>query len=209
LANTQKELYSIGSNYIWEHSDLKNPGNFYDKLYNFEFEFIDNNDLAVSKIFSTVRYWAGVFDYNNNYVKELNRHINPGFTSFYVYNSNQISLQTNINYLSNSRLVDKFWYVNDFRDMSKMLNNTSSDLITELPNVQNEFMTYVSTPSNVESMFVEEGIPNDNYIDLNKHWFNQKRFVDHYLGVRLVNDNSNKNLVYLYAAGTKYRQSFR
>ena len=58
-------------------------------------------------------------------------------------------------------------------------------------------------------MFLEEGVVNTNYINNNKQWYEQKRFVDHYLGVRLICDNSAKNLIHLYAAGTKHRNSYR
>jgi hypothetical protein len=58
-------------------------------------------------------------------------------------------------------------------------------------------------------MFKEEGVINDAFIDNNKNWFNQRRFVDNYLGVRLISDNSENNLIYLYSAGTKNRPSYR
>jgi hypothetical protein len=58
-------------------------------------------------------------------------------------------------------------------------------------------------------MFTSEGNINSNYININKSWFEQKRFVDHYLGVRLISNNNDQNLISLYAAGTKHRQAFR
>ena len=58
-------------------------------------------------------------------------------------------------------------------------------------------------------MFTEEGVVNAEYIDSTKPWHMQKKFVDHYLGVRLSSDNSSTNLLYLYAAGTKFRKSNR
>ena len=58
-------------------------------------------------------------------------------------------------------------------------------------------------------MFTEEGVVNPDYIDSSKQWYNRKKLVDHFMGVRLINDNSSTNLVYLYAAGTKFRQSIR
>ena len=58
-------------------------------------------------------------------------------------------------------------------------------------------------------MFTDEGIVNTSYIDPNKQWYDQRRFVDHYLGIRLICNNSEKNLVHLFAAGTKHRKSFR
>ena len=58
-------------------------------------------------------------------------------------------------------------------------------------------------------MFTEEGVINSSYVDTGKEWYHRKKFIDHYMGVRLISDNSNKNLVHLYAAGTKFRKSYR
>ena len=58
-------------------------------------------------------------------------------------------------------------------------------------------------------MFTAEGVPNPDYIDTDKQWFLQKKFSGHYLGVRLISNNESENLIHLYAAGTKYRRSFR
>ena len=58
-------------------------------------------------------------------------------------------------------------------------------------------------------MFTSEGVVNPAYVDVDKVWYDRRRFVDHYLGVRLSNDNSSTNLLYLYAAGTKFRASNR
>lgn len=210
LQNNQQELYSLVNNKgVYEHSNDKAPGNFYGETYPFEFEFIDNSEVAASKIFTNIRFWTSVQNFNDSYPKEFNRHTMAGFDEFYVYNSNQLSGLKSINYLTNARLVDKFWYINDFRDMSKMIDNDSDYLVTGIPNVQNNITQSVSTAQDDVSMFKQEGIINDTYLDPNKHWFNQKKFVDHYLGVRLINNNESKNLVYLYAAGTKFRQSFR
>lgn len=208
--NNQQELYSlVNKQGVFEHSNDRSPGNFYGVIYPSEFEFIDNQQAGASKIFTNIRFWTSVQNFNGDYPKEFNRHTMAGFDEFYVYNSHQLSGRKPINYLTNARLVDKFWYINDFRDMSKMIDNTSEYLVTNIPNVQNDVTQSVSTSQDTVSMFTSEGIINDDYLDLNKHWFNQKKFVDHYLGVRLINNNESKNLVYLYAAGTKFRQSFR
>ena len=58
-------------------------------------------------------------------------------------------------------------------------------------------------------MFTEEGVVNADYIDSGKSWFNKGKFMDHYLAVRLINDNSNGNLVHLHGAGTNFRKSHR
>jgi hypothetical protein len=212
FANNQKEYYGLvngsGGN-VWEHSNLDAPGVFYGTTYNFEFEYIDNAQAGTSKIFTNIRYWADVVNINNTYPSEVDRHTSPGFTTFYTYNTHQVSGVRNIYYLNNARLVDRFWYVNDFRDLSVQANNTAAVLANNQLNVQDDFNTGTTTSLVNTSMFTEEGTINANYIDNNKVWYNQKKFVDHFMGVRLVSDNLTGNLIYLYAAGTKFRQSFR
>ena len=63
-------------------------------------------------------------------------------------------------------------------------------------------------PQNV-TMFTEEGVVNNAYVNINKEWYNRRKLVDHFMGVRLIKDNTNRNLVHLYAVGTKFRKSFR
>lgn len=213
FANNQKEYYGLTNGgdqgNIWEHSNLDAPGAFYGTTYNFEFEYIDNTQAGASKIFTNIRYWADVVNINNAYPSEVDRHTSPGFTTFYTYNTHQVSGVRNIYYLNNARLVDRFWYINDFRDLSTQANNTAAVLANNQLNVQDDFNIGTTTSLANVSMFTEEGAINANYIDNNKVWYNQKKFVDHFMGVRLVSDNLTGNLIYLYAAGTKFRQSFR
>lgn len=201
----------VSAGQIWEHTNEDNPGNFFGTVHNFEFEFIDNTLPGASKIFSTVQYWTEVqANSSNNATGQVTKHMSPGFTSFYIYNTKQISgTPETINYLSNIRLVDKFWYINDFRDKSTITTLTNNDLVTGVANVQENFITGVEAATQALTMFTDEGIVNASYIDPNKQWYDQRRFVDHYLGVRLICNNSEKNLVHLFAAGTKHRKSFR
>lgn len=212
FANNQQNYYGLVNGTdgnVWEHSNLDAPGNYYGAQYNFEFEYIDNTQAGVSKIFTNIRYWADVVNINNAYPSEVDRHTSPGFTTFYTYNTHQISGVRNIYYLNNARLVDRFWYINDFRDLSLQANNTAAVLANNQLNVQDDFNTGTTTSLANVSMFTEEGAINADYIDNNKVWYNQKKFVDHFMGVRLISDNLTGNLIYLYAAGTKFRQSFR
>ena len=213
FANNQREYYGIvngaGDN-VWEHSNLNAPGNYYNNQYNFEFEYIDNSQVGQAKIFNALRYWAEELTPDGaGQNLSINKVTSPGFTQFYVYNSTQLSGQKDIYYLTNARLVNNFWYINEFRDMSAYEFNSSTVLANEQLNVQDMFNQGSTTVQDDEPMFTQEGVINNNYINPNKSWYNQKRFVDHYLGVRLINDNLAGNLVYLYSAGTKFRQSFR
>ena len=201
----------VSTGQIWEHSNEEEPGSFFGTTHNFEFEFIDNTLPGASKIFSTVQYWTEVqANSSKNATGQVTKHTSPGFTSFYVYNTKQVSGSPDtLNYLTNIRLVDKFWYINDFRDKSLTTTLTNTDLVTGVANVQENFTTGVDAATQTLTMFTDEGVINESYIDSNKQWYDKRRFVDHYLGVRLICDNSTKNLVHLFAAGTKHRKSFR
>lgn len=185
------------------------PGKFSGSTYPFEFEFIDNSAPNTSKIYSTFYYWADVTDSKDS-KNQTNVYTSPGFTEFYVYNSRQVSsTTTTLNYLSNARLADKIWYVNDFRDMSKIETSTDTQLLHDSVNVAGDFNSIIQTAPSTVSMFTYEGKVNDEYVDTNKDWFKQRKFIDQYIGIRLINDNTNEKLVHLYSAGTKYRNSNR
>ena len=194
----------------WEHSNNENPCRFYGRLYNFEIEYIDNTAKAEAKLYSSIYYYAEAAVADSVYTSELKKVTDTVFNTFYVYNSTQISgTSTAINYLNNARLVDKTWYINDFRDMSKQQTITEGNLISGTENVSGYITTEVtSTPQNI-TMFLEEGSPNLEYVETNKQWYNKRKLIDHYLAVRLIADNSNRNLVYLYGVGTKFRKSYR
>jgi len=208
--NTSEYLVSFAGDRSWEHTNKNNPGRFYGELYNFEVEFIDNTAAAEAKLFSNMFYWAESFLPDQNSISEQFRVSNPVFDEFYAYNSTQITgLPITINYLNNARLVDRIWYVNEIRDLSIQQQLTEGELITGTENVAGNITTEVTVHPQATTMFTEEGVVNNNYVNLNKEWFNRRKMIDHYLGVRLIKDNTNRNLVHLYAVGTKFRKSFR
>lgn len=208
--STPEGMYSYKNTGLHAHDNIDNPGNFYGEIYPFEVEFIDNSQPSGGNIYSSVVYWADVKKRNSVDLSQTESRTNPGFTSFYVYNTTQISaISTSINYLNNIRKVDTWWHINSFRDLAKYTTQTSPYINSGKPNVVDKFTTTIEAPISSEPMFLEEGSVNPNYIDSTKPWHMQKRFVDNFMGVRLSNDNSSTNLLYLYAAGTKFRKSNR
>ena len=209
-SSTAESMFSFFGTKLWEHNNVAEPGKFYGTTYPFEFEYIDNTSPGESKSFASVAFFADVFKKDETHRSELTTRTSSGFTSFYVYNTTQVSaLETNINYLNNARRVDKIWYINSFRDLAKYTDQTSDFINSGQPTVVDSFVTTVNAPTSSEPMFTEEGKVNPDYIDSAKPWFLQKKFVDHYMGVRLISDNTSTDLVYLYAAGTKFRKSYR
>lgn len=208
--STAKTMFSFKDSYMWGHNNLNAPGSFYNTTYPFEIEFIDNTQPGAAKSYASFAYWADIVKKDVSHITEYENRTYAGFTSFYVYNTTQISaLSTNIHYLHNARKVNKFWYINSFRDLTKYTDQTSSYINSGFANVVDNFTTVINAPISSEPMFTEEGVVNANYIDSTKSWYMQKKFVDHFLGVRLSSDNSSGDLLYLYAAGTKFRNSIR
>ena len=107
--NGENHLHSINSRTLYRHNDEENPGKFYNELYNFELEFVDNTGVGVSKLFSNVYYWAEAKKRDEVNITEFKKQTFPIFDRFYVYN-NKSGEYTDIMYLNNCRLVNKIWY---------------------------------------------------------------------------------------------------
>lgn len=221
-AFNSRYLYSFSPSnpsFLFEHHDYDNPGNFYRNLYNFEFEFIYTGETtttttgavsstkAVNKIFTSVSYVADVFRKEATSLRQFDNKFDTGFTSFYVYNTTQNSGETPFSYLSNIRKIDNTWVTNAFRDLSAISFNTN--MVQGQINVHGNLYTGTYTTSNTETMFLAEGVINPNYLDLNKAWYDQRKFVDKFLGIRLISNNQAKNLINLYTAKAAYRTSNR
>ncbi len=217
-----KYLYSFDSSSsqsFYVHNDYTNPGSFYRALFNFEFEFISTGDVSTgktgavsttktdNKIYSAVTYFIETYKADPNSIYKVVPTLSPGFTSFYVYTTEQVSGVKNLVYLNNVRKIDHNWAFNDFRDLSKINFNTT--LAAGQINVQNDLYTGTYAPGGSVPMFISEGIINTNYLDLAKPWHQQRKFVDKFLGVRLISNNLAKNLINLYTAKASYRSSSR
>lgn len=203
-----KFLYSFNvvgeSSIVYEHSDPSNPCNFYGTIYNFEIDCIFT--AQTNAVFTAFSYTADVMSKLNLSIP-VTQQFDPGFTSFFTYNTTQISGETELVYLSNTRKVDNSWSVNDFRDMSSTTLNTG--LVVNQLNTQNNLYTGTVTTLSDIAMFNSEGVINPNYIDSNKPWYEQKKFVDRFFGVRLIARNLSKTLINLYTVSAAIRKSFR
>ena len=189
---------------MYEHSDMTNPGRFYNTVYSFEIDCIFT--APINAIYSGFKFTTDVFTKANTALP-VEQQFSPGFTSFYVYNTTQISGEVDFVYLTNIRKTDNTWNVNAFRDLSSIVANTG--LGVGQVNVQGVPYTETFVPTATQSMFLSEGIINSNYIDSNKPWYEQRKFVDKFLGIRLIANNLSKNLINLYTVTVALRVSPR
>ena len=229
-------LYAFNTKYLYSfsngspagffvHNDYINPGSFYRTLFNFEFEFISTGDVSTAKtgavsttktdnkLYSAVTYFIETYKADVNSIYKVVSTLSPGFTSFYVYTTEQISGLKDLVYLNNVRKVDHNWAFNDFRDLSKINFNTTLVSAPNQINVQNDTYTGTYAPGGITSpmtpMFTSEGVINTTYLDTTKPWHQQRKFVDKFLGVRLISNNQAKNLINLYTAKASYRSTSR
>jgi hypothetical protein len=214
---TSEYMYSFDSNSIYEHSDITNPSNFYGSIYNFEIDCIFTGEVkrtqqgvmstkGASKLYSSFGYTLDVFT-KLNIVSQPVQQFDPGFTSYYVYNTTQISGEETIQYLSNIRKVDAEWTLNNFRDLASMGPN--SNLNAGQITVSGKLYRETVTTSTTDQMFLSEGIINTDYIDYNKLWYERRKFVDRFIGIRLIYNNSTRNLINLYGVTAASRVSTR
>ena len=161
-------------------------------IYSSIIEIIHAESKNENKTFANISYTADVSTVTES-GQIANRH-DSGFTSFYVYNTHQLSEETDLTYLTNIRRIGNDWKINQFRDMAN-LNANDDSLNNELVN-----------------MFTISGMDksiNLEYLDVNKDETTQRKFVDKFLGICLKNSNISNNLVTLYSTQVGLRKYFR
>lgn len=171
----------------------------------FEIEYIDNQRKVTDSIFASLSYTVDVVNSQKANV------LDSGFTDFFVYNSKQLSLETELEYLINIRQSGNNWKINSFRDMSKLAIDTDAYYTPVGMNVAGVQSTGTLTNLKV-AMFEQDGMHeniNSSYLDIEKVWNLRKKFVDKWLGIRLISDNLRNNSVNLYSALTEARKYFR
>jgi len=184
----------------------------------FEFEFIHNEYKGETSLLASIQYTLEVFNQNNISVLE------HGFTSYFLYNSFQASGESILEYLINTRYIGNSWKINNFRDMAAAVDqtgntttglnipNTSSYYTSTNPNVIGGLNIGTLTTSTINDMFIYNGMfktINPLYLDLNKSWDQKRKFMDKWVGIRLIYDNITNNLLNLYSTSTSTRKAFR
>lgn len=201
---------------IWKHNST-NGAQFYNVNHNYEFEFIVNDSPDITKVLSSVNFIADVYTKDETGSTALEQsvtmlkdkfstyNIELPFKQFYVYNTYQNSGLVNFEYLNNIRKVEGSWMFNDFRDLVRY--SKSSRLSDNQYNISGGFNSNVQTPEE-QLMFTDEGVINPLILDTTKPWYEQKKFISKFFGVRLIGQGNN-NLVNLYSANATLRKSSR
>jgi len=213
----------LGNATIWEHNSdrrgiiyqddpttiLPNDySNYEDAIIyrQFEIEYIHNELRNVTSLHSSFAYTADV--YNEEGVRVLEH----GFTSYFLYNTLQLSglVDTPLEYLINTRRIGNSWKINRFRDMADIaLDNTAGGYyMSTAINLIGGLNTGTITTSAINPMFIYTGIikyPNPAYLNLAKNWTDQKKFIDKWIGIRLIYDNISNNLLNLYSTTVESR----
>ena len=214
---------TFGNAGIWKHNSPTNRGILYQEggtgsantLYvDFEIEFIHNENKSVDTLVSNISYVAETFNQANVNILE------HGFTDFFLYNTLQATGTTELEYLINTRRVGNSWTINKFRDMARLENqsgvldfpNTSSYYMSPNTNILGGTNTGTITTSSTNSMFDVAGMTeelNPLYLNMAKSWDKQRKFTDKWLGIRLICDNKQNNLLNLYSTSVGARKVSR
>tara|TARA_R110002126_G_scaffold93189_1_gene220952 strand:- start:2896 stop:4311 length:1416 start_codon:yes stop_codon:yes gene_type:complete len=216
---------TYGNAGIWKHNSNSNRGILYQEnlrgkysptdwlttveYHPFEFEFIHNETRGDDTLLASFNYTSEVFNLAGVNVLE------HGFTKFFLYNTFQLSEELDLQYLVNTRRVGNNWKVNHFRDMAAVAVDTSSyymqGTVTN-PNIIGRSNVGTITTSSIQSMFTVDGmseILNNGYLDLSKSWNQKRKFMDKWVGIRLIYDNISNNLLNLYSTNVSVRKMNR
>ena len=206
--------FNKGSSYLWLHNSESNRGSFYSVDYASEFEFIYNGSKDLNKVVYSFEYTVDVFDTSNSLIHD------PAFSSFYVYNTHQISDEQPVEYMINTRRIGNEWKINKFRDLALLVNSTSSEYTGPFTgsnfgvpgaSVAGTNISSVETTS-AANMFTIDGMSetiNAAFINATKSWNKQRKFVDKWVGIRLKYDNITKKLINLYSTDVAAKKFYR
>tara|TARA_R110002012_G_scaffold24825_2_gene82505 strand:+ start:1292 stop:8206 length:6915 start_codon:yes stop_codon:yes gene_type:complete len=158
-----------------------------------------------------------------------------GLNNILYFRNQNINKASSNNINKGVRKVGNEWRINDFRDMAILKNSSIpqpfpvqshytgvSSTQVLVPGAKNLGATSVpytdiyGTPLDPDGnqvdfvpMFYYDGMReelNPHYLDYGKPWHQQKKFIDTYMGIRLINDNLQKNLVNLYSTSVAMRK---
>ena len=216
---------TFGNAGIWKHNQDTRKGIFYQEndadplvymdsqwLANsvdhhpFQVEFIHNEFKSEDTLLSSINYTLETINQQGISVLE------HGFTHFFVYNTFQMSGKQALEYFVNIRRVGNNWKINKFRDMAALATNTNAYYMSTNTNIIGGTNTGTITSSNIENMFIYDGMSkgiNAAYLNFSKNWNLQRKFMDKWVGIRLIYNNISNNLLNLYATDVAVRKVYR
>ena len=222
---------TVGNKGIWKHNSGDYGWLYQDNHHNtlvplqvrldaysyvtFELEVIQNSLRAVDTLTSSIGFLIDVI--NDRGVRVLEH----GFTSFYVYNTFQISgdeTSTVLEYLVNTRRIGNLWKVNAFRDLSlDVLRGPAGPQLDPYymstnTNLIGGINVGTQTTSHIATMFIKQGMSefvNTAYLDFTKTSLTRRKFIDKWIGIRLIYDNITNNLLNLYSTSVEARKMYR
>ena len=212
--------FTEGNRFIWGHQSEGDRGRFYSVNYSTEFEFIYNSSKDLDKVFYSFEYMVDVTSDHAPAIDGGQLKHDHGFNSFYVYTTHQISGETPIEYMINTRRVGNEWKINKFRDLADLTNSIDSlytgpfgggNFGVTGANVAGTITTGVETHS-TNAMFTIDGMTesiNPAFINLAKSWDKQRKFTDKWIGIRLKYDNITKKLINLYTTDVAAKKFYR
>lgn len=202
---------------IYKHNDEVNPGLFYNVLYPSEIEVILNMAPTIDKLYSSLSFFTEVFSPSTVRNK---KELDAGFTSFILYTDSGMSQVTPIEYLINTRKLGSEWKINEFRDMSAQSVDSSAYFIGPysgsnynvpganiMGNQNAGALTHLSIPNLIVDGMNET--VNPAYLNLNKPWYEQRKFTGRYMSVKLICDNTARNWVNLLAVNSEVKAYIR
>jgi len=204
---------------IYKHNDDANMSVFYGTRYPFEVEPIHNIGNNVSKLYSSIEILSDTLTYDP-VLKTHHKDLHAGFTNAIIYNSSANSGLMDLEYLINIRKTGDSWRINQFRDLSKETSNTDPYYVGphtggnyNVPglSVTGQATSQVTMQQDM-GMFLVDGMYeplNDLYIDLTKPWYKRGKFVDRFLGIRLISDNTSNKLINLYSVTATFKPQDR
>jgi hypothetical protein len=158
-----------------------------------------------------------------------------GLNNILYFRHQNINKASSNNRNKGVRKVGNEWRINDFRDMAILKNSsipqpfpvqshytgvsTTKVLVPGAKNLgaaSDPYTDIYGAPLDPNGnqvdfipMFYYDGMReelNPHYLDYEKPWHQQKKFIDTYVGIRLINDNLQKNLVNLYSTSVAMRK---
>jgi hypothetical protein len=186
MYSNKDRFFTTVDSSVWKHSHDRNFTNYYGEKKDYIIELVNNSKSPfITKVNQTIKFIAEVEEFDDlaNSWKEKS---DVMFDKMWVYNNDQSSgiknlvnknntqhMFTSINFNTDSLLEkeEKYWNINGFRDLS-----TSSLILDRSWNtIKNDyFIDYL--PTN---------------IDTSMSYYNQSRFRDKYLKVRLFFNHVN------------------